>query len=364
MSASALWMYGCAHVCEQKNICDAISSKHSWDKHWATDEEGVTLSTIAAFLGSIGLIKYITEAIPTVQLEEQMHCSHYFKERDIYINYSGFMATPLSIAILSQNNEMSDFLWQPTMTTLDCKSNQVRFNFIHLLAFHIQSKDEDNLRKSLDKLIRYNLITPKKLGKVLIKPIVIDSKYFDLKFKKAYNLLDLVVRKNWQKGIKILFSLAVDLIRGGNNEILDYVFSKKKLIIFEKLVEHKLSLTDRYQSASFGENEFHFPLRIAALYEQADKILDFIVEEIGKPCAIQQLEEEIHSNTPAVNDYELNYLRDLRREFIKNISQSSACGDQSSSSSVSSSSSLFFSSGQNQGSTSEKNSSSYSAKFG
>ena len=321
MHTETMWMYACAYVCNQKNICDEISKKPFWDKTFIHDPvERESLSLIAALLSSYGLLVDVTDGLDEEQLFNQ-HFELYYEKGQIYWNNLGLDVIPLSIAIISNNVEMINFLLPITENVFNNPlaedigiGNQSTYYPTLLMAFSIR---ERNLAKLKQYLIAIG-------GKTLINHRVrIAPKYFGMglsvKLDDKYNVLDLVLATQWAAGADVLLTHAATC---KDAKLLDHAIGTKNLRILKLLVAHGLSLSTRYRFS--GCDDLEYPLIVAFLEEATSSncnpnndISSYIIKEIGKIMALRQILNKIQNRREQFVDY----LSEPLDKLIKDITE-------------------------------------------
>ena len=280
MQTETMWMYACAYVCNQKNICDKISQKPFWDKTFRDDSgKSETLLLIAALLSSYDFLVYVTNELDEYDLAHQ-HCEIYYEKGQIYWNNLAFWVTPLNIALISNNWMMTNFLLSTTDKACDYLGDTyLRKHHITLVKYAITRRNLTSL-----KLVPIN-------GKTLIEPLEIAPKYFGMglsvKLDDKYNILDLVLTTQWAEGADWLLTHAATCKDAAP---LAYTLRTANLRIFKLLVAHGQSLYAQYRFDEFEDLEH--PLIVALWAESShhdDDISSYIIEKIGKEAALIQI---------------------------------------------------------------------------
>ncbi len=317
MQTETMWMYACAYVCNQKKICYEISQKPFWDKTFRDDsaDESESLSLIATLLSSYGLLVDVTDGLDEEQLLNQ-HFELYYEKGQIYWNNSGLDVIPLSIALISNNTEMINFLLpitenifnNPLAEDFGIKNPKTYYPTL-LMPFSIR---ERNLAKLKQYLIGLR-------GKTVINRVGIAPKYFGMglsvKLHDKYNVLDLVLATQWAAGADVLLTHAATC---KDAEPLGYVIGTQNLRILKLLVAHGLSLFSQYRFR--GCKDLEYPL-IAAFLEKVEScnpnndVSSYIVKEIGKIMALRQILDKIQNRGEQI----LDYLSEPFNKLIKDI---------------------------------------------
>ena len=310
MQNETLWMYACAYVCNQKNICDAISGVPFWDKTFIEEDEdlAITLSLIAALLSSHGLAVYALDGISEHGLSSQMNYPSYYEAGQIYCNDLKMRASPLGIAIISNHVEMIKYLLPITKSTDDQTGDdwyELSCYRVPLLAFFIKQRNLAELKNCLSDTD----------GRMLVEPVGIAPKYFGInssvKLARKYNVLDLVLATRWVQGANLLLAHAAAC---EDARPLNHVICKGNLRILKFLLAHQLSLFIKYPVLGVDRSEY--PL-IIALWEETDNddISSYIIEEIGRKAAIEQILDEIQNP----RDVDVGSLIRLREALIEEM---------------------------------------------
>ncbi len=323
MQTETMWMYACAYVCNQKKICNEISQKPFWDKTFQDDsaDESESLSLIAALLSSYGLLVYVTHGLDEEQLFNQ-HFELYYEKGQIYWNNLGLNVIPLSIAIISNNVEMINFLLpitekafnNPTAEDIGIGKQGTYYPTL-IMACSIR---ERNLAKLKEFLILVG-------GKTSISHRVgIAPKYFGMrlsvKLHDKYNVLDLVLATQWAAGADVLLKHAVTY---KDAKLLDHVMGTKNLRILKLLVAHGLSLSTQYRFT--GCDDLEYPLIVAFLEDATsgnncnpnNDMSSYIIKKIGKIMALRQILDKIQNR----GVQSVDYLSEPFNKLIKDIAE-------------------------------------------
>ena len=71
MSESVLWIYACAHACNQRKVCQIIRQQQNWNKNWISPNMDLSLAMVAAILGCVDLLDFALNQLNTNQIEFQ-----------------------------------------------------------------------------------------------------------------------------------------------------------------------------------------------------------------------------------------------------------------------------------------------------
>ena len=185
---------------------------------------------------------------------------------------------------------------------------------VPLLAFFIGQRNLAELKNCLSDTD----------GRMLIEPVGIDPKYFGINLSvkpaRKYNVLDLVLATQWGQGVDLLFTHAARLVQSrADGMSLIYAITSGNLQILKLLLARQVLLSIQYRDWEL--NRFEYPL-ITALREEeggdSNTISSYIIEEIGKKVAVEQILEEIQNPE---SDDNLDFLIELRKRLIKEMQE-------------------------------------------
>jgi hypothetical protein len=321
MQTEILWMYACAYICNQTDVCHKILEKPFWDKTFSEGEKE-TLSLIAALLSSQDLLVYALDGISGDSLYGQMHLPIHFDRGQIYCNDLRIRGTPLNIAIMSNNVEMIKYLLPRTRSTVDQSDddwNEMSCYQAPLLVFYIQQRNLAELKNCLSDTD----------GRMLVKPVGISPKYFGIdlpvKLARKYNVLDLVLANQWARGADLLLAHAAALAGRTPPDGMSVIHAADtgNLRILKLLVAHQVSLSIKYPlPESWGSDRSEYPL-ITALWKEEnggnDTISSYIIEKIGSKAAVEQISEEIQN--PRVEGSDVESFKILKEELIEEMAE-------------------------------------------
>jgi hypothetical protein len=320
MSAEALWMYGCAYVCDQKKICQEISEKQLWQKIWMDDRSEISLALVSAFLSSINLAKHVLDDVGKKKQGRLLYTQPRYETGEIYYNGSAALdCTPLNVAAISKNKEIIDY-FVSVLIQVDLDD----IKSIELAAFYVYCKNIEGIR-----MIRS--IPTIKSERFFNQQIYINQEYLGIDYEFGQlTPLGVAIAKNWLPGVVELLDYGVPIyghmnvdnnvvddplglaMYFGHIEIAKYLLSrgadangsdipdypepspifkaieKGRLDCVQLLVEHKASLTIKMRT--YDEDEY--PL-ISAILEEKKEIVQYIIGVLGMTQALQQLSEEL-----------------------------------------------------------------------
>jgi hypothetical protein len=325
MSAEALWMFGCAYVCDQKHICQAISGKRLWRKTWGGshgDTAFISLALVSAFLSSINLAKYVLDDIDGNQRNYVLYTEPYYARGEIYYNRSAIDCTPIDAAAISKNKEIIDYFM-----SFSHQISSTRILSTELATFYIYSRDISGIRKILTVL----MMGGEDPQEFFNQRIYIDPKYLGIDYEsERLSPLGVAIAKNWLPVVmefidyRIPFDGNIDAngdfignslglaMYFGHIEIAKYLLSREadangsdvpdypepspifnaikngRLDCVQLLVKHKASLTTKMRAYDTDE----YPL-ISAILEEKKEIVQYIIGVLGMTQALQQLSEEL-----------------------------------------------------------------------
>jgi hypothetical protein len=301
MSGEVLWMYGCAYVCNQTKICDALSKKPEWDKIWNESWESESLLVIAALLGSIDLARFVTDAFNPGEIGDRF-------DSEIDESRMPSAQDPLyldDVISLSKNKEMIQEFGQ-------LESD--------MLLFYIERRDLTGLRNCYDKdKARY-------LENLYCKTVLTNS-YYNINSDQILLPIGAAIAKNWLQGVQFILesgfslhkeinadsgeffpnslSLAIDFGRTGiaryllekkadpngfqdpcnkQSAPIFHAIEKNNLEVVKLLVESKASLDIENKARETPR----YPLVSAALNGNPE-ITQYLLQNISTPTALQQL---------------------------------------------------------------------------
>jgi hypothetical protein len=324
MSDEALWMFGCAYVCDQKKICQEISEKQLWRKTWKDfrGDSFISLALVSAFLSSINLAKYVLDDVDKKQRDYVLYTELYYARGEIYYNISAIDLTPMDAAAISKNKEIIDYFMS--------FSNQIRsicILSIELATFYIYSRDISGIREIHMEL----MISQGSPKEFFNQRSIIDPKYLGIDYEsKRLSPLGIAIAKNWLPAVMEFIDYGIpfdgnfdtngDFIGNslglamyfGHIEIAKYLLSRKadangsdvpdypepspifnaiengRLDCVQLLVEYKASLTIKRRTRDGNE----YPL-ISAILKDKKEIIQYIIGVLGTTQALQQLSEEL-----------------------------------------------------------------------
>ena len=255
MSVSLLWLYACAHVCEQKNFCLYISGHRHWDKTWISPE-GESLLLCSTFLGSTRLAQYVMEGTsPSIQKNLLCKAPEYNME-GIYYNQDFFYSYPIRIAAVSKNVAMINYLmkfssmWRKESSILD-----------ELLAFYVERRNLDGVRQCLS-------LSPNPRA---------NSWLFSQHLGLSVDLgvlspLSLAVAKKWQAGLDLFISKGADI--NGECEGEPAYHSVSVAVTLGNMEMARFLLEHGADPDGFSVNEYNCPAPIICAIRNGD--LDFV----------------------------------------------------------------------------------------
>ncbi len=346
MSTEALWIFACAYVCNQTQICADIAKKRAWNKSWCRTQEwkgnkalddtvefdeSESLLVIAILFSSHNLLQELLSGLNPWQcillLNEPLA---YNNSYELYIvNDDGaFRATPTDLVLFGKNKAIINFIrWK-----IFAKEDEVLVSR-NLLPYFIESKDLEGLSnfvESAPRLLRY--------------PTDLENKYHNIDCRHDLLPIGLAIAKNSLEAVKLIvensltddeknddegdddkyihpLSLAVELER---TEIVKYLLStgmnpdgdedpgtdienaapifyavkQNNLSLVKLLVEHHASLEIKNQNIDYIPNtrlkncRYPYPLTGAILNENTE-IVQYIIKKLGVVKAFQQLQESV-----------------------------------------------------------------------
>ena len=108
MSESVLWIYACAHVCNQRKICQTLRQQPNWNKNWTPDNRNFSLAMAAAILGCVDLLEYTLNQLNKNQIELQTtRISRGKMPLEFYNNRNHFPMNTNDMVAVSKNLRVS-----------------------------------------------------------------------------------------------------------------------------------------------------------------------------------------------------------------------------------------------------------------
>jgi ankyrin repeat protein len=295
VSVSVMWMYACAYVCNQTQICAQISEAPAWTRgDRGYNRSGKSLLIIAALLGSLDLMKNIK-----TYYGEDMNRACSFQKNELYVNNNHIELRPLQIAAINRDKRMIQYLLE---TNINSSNSQ-------LAGWYVQRRDLEGLQ-----IYCHPAFFRQELG--------LSSQYFKISVNENFSFtpLTLAVAKNWLEGVEymlsripqnnnLLQSLLKSAIQCGYMEmtklLLEYgagqdqknllaqlpslsgAIRKNLMDIVKILVERGgISLREKIQTPESSRG--FYPLEYAILCNRI-QIARFILKEIGENLAVTQL---------------------------------------------------------------------------
>jgi hypothetical protein len=319
MSTEALWMYGCAYICDQKKICQEISEKKLWQKTWEEYPQKLSLTSVSAFLSSINLAKYVLDDFQVVYRDDLLYTEPFYESGEIYYNLKALTCVPMAAAAISKNKEIIDYF-----VSIALQLDPYHIDSIELATFYVYCKDIEGIR-----IIRSRLTIES--AEFFNQQIAIDLKYLGIDYEYGQlTPLGVAIAKNWLPGVMELLDYGVpiyghinlydDIVDNplglamyfGHIEIAKYLLSRGadangsdvpdnpesspifkaikngRLDCVQLLVEHKASLTIKMSTSDRDE----YPL-ISAILADKKEIIQYIIGVLGMTQALHQLSEEL-----------------------------------------------------------------------
>jgi Ankyrin repeats (3 copies) len=327
MSAEALWMYGCAYVCDQKKICREISEKKLWKKIWK-NVDGISLVLVSALLSSINLAKHVLDDVGNKERDHLLYMEPPYERWKIYYTISAMNCSPIDAAAISKNKEIIDYFMS--------FSHQIRSSCIltiELVTFFVYSKDISGIRRIHNML----MIDEGYAEEFLNMRISINPKYLgiDYELERLLSPLGVAIAKNWLPGVMEFIDYGIpfdgnidangDFIGNslslamyfGHIEIAEYLLhqgadangsnvpdhpepspiynaiKKGRLDCVQLLVKHTASLTTKVRAYEIDE----YPLISAIMWDNKE-IIQYIIGVLGMTQALHQLGEELSLRSP------------------------------------------------------------------
>jgi ankyrin repeat protein len=197
MSVDALWLFACAYLCHQTEICRALESKPKWDIYWHS-KKNMNLSLIGALLGSIDLVRAALNGLTTGEAWRQADKEKYYKEAQLYVNERDFCFGAIGIAGISNNSQIINHL-----ISLYRQGNypiQATLPF-----FYIHSRNSVLLREF------YNYAARTDYTIEMSAPSPLDSKFLNIDCDFNLSALGAAIIKNWLEGVKIIVDSGLSL---------------------------------------------------------------------------------------------------------------------------------------------------------
>jgi ankyrin repeat protein len=312
MSNAALWIYGCARVCNQQTVCDAFSDKLAWNPQYIKKGKE-SLLMIAAWLGGVGSvrlaeeIRFFEEVVGVGDISYQQFESkvNYGCQLTHHHNYDSYFA--IDVAAISKNKNMINFIGHDGHSA-------------ELLCFYIEQKDFHGLKACLDNNYEDDIAGEPAIWGYLQSPTAQFNSHFNIDYAHELLPIDLAIIKNWLEGVQLILErgfsanlkfpyfnslyLAIDFERTAiakllliskadpnfiNPEIkqsppIFRAIQKNNLSLVKLLVENKASVEIENKTDPIHR----YPLVSAALNQNAE-VTQYLIKSIPPIKAMEQL---------------------------------------------------------------------------
>jgi hypothetical protein len=246
MSAGALWLFACAYVCEQKELCDILSQMPSWQHTWLdpSSKKREPLTWMATCLGTLDLVKLVLkgEAPNSETMDLQTSTKKIYKLEEFPFLDNDMPVDCINMAAVSKNKEMVYYF----LSLINIEEDDECFFGAELAFFLVEQKDFATLNRYYSPAIQDSSV------KLSFYP---PSQYnFDLRVMAAPRLLGYAVALNWQVGIHNLIQIGLSVAEG---EILDPLYVA---IEFRRLELAKYLLEQKADPNGYSDTEDERPI--------------------------------------------------------------------------------------------------------
>jgi hypothetical protein len=302
MSGQALWWYGCAFMCNQDSVCEALSGKTAWQmKYFSKTSEEESFLMIAAHLNSTELASlFINHHRSSLNNVIKDHVG-YELEYDINLRMTSAHTDAFNAYDIAASKKNNALIKQ--FAEFTCGDSG------ECLFYAIERQDLELLQSSLKE-------------SSYIHGTSIYPHHNNIIYKSPLSTLGAAIAKNWVEGVQCLLQSGFSLeetksddgfalphslnvaMQFGRLEIAKYLLESKadpngftdqtppifdaikknKLELVQLLVESKASLEVENKS----DQVHRYPLVSAALNNN-QKIVDYLIQNIEPSTAVTQL---------------------------------------------------------------------------